>query len=169
MWLKLSDDFGDECARLDLSDSAFRTLVESLLWVMRRETGGLIDSIDIRRFAESPHVDGAVDELVSKGCWVETPNGHQVCLHMQHQVEPEVIARRREKDAERQRRHRAKAAGSPSKKSDAMRDTSNNEMRDPGLVWSGRVRTGQSQLGEAKERMIDDGCRKCGPGTCSCW
>ena len=51
MWLKLSDDFGDDCARLKLSDAAFRTLVESLLWAMRRENGGSIDNIDIRRFA----------------------------------------------------------------------------------------------------------------------
>ncbi len=53
MWLKLSDDFGVDCARVGLSDAAFRTHTEALLWIMSRENGPMIDS---RICAASPRL-----------------------------------------------------------------------------------------------------------------
>jgi hypothetical protein len=145
-WTKLSDDFGDQCA--DLSDAAFRTHVEGLLWAMRRENGGVLTARDVRRFGESQDAQTAVSELVARGFWDATgDNGYLVRHGMGVQIEPDVIAARRRADAERQARKRHKAAGltatedgaSPSKSlSESRRDTPTDDPRDPGLVWTGR-------------------------------
>lgn len=87
-WTKLSDDFGDSCA--GLSDAAFRSHVEALIWTMRREGGGYIASRDVKRFAESPHAEMAVAELVACGWW--SIEGRQL-------------------NADRQKKHRLKKAG----------------------------------------------------------
>lgn len=108
-WLKLSDDFGDQCA--DLSSDAFRTHVEGLLWTMRRETGGRLSVRDVSRFSEVDDPDAAVRELLAAGFWREAAGGYEVVHHIEHQPEPDVIARRRQATAERVRRHRRKRAG----------------------------------------------------------
>lgn len=110
-WLKLSDDFADECARFELSDAAFRTHVEGLQWAMRRETGGRLTERDVRRFAEVDDPHGAVEELVAAGFWEPFAGGYRVVHHMEHQPEPDLIDRRRKLAAERVRRHRRKKAG----------------------------------------------------------
>lgn len=118
MWTKLSDDFGDQCA--DLSDAAFRTHTEGLLWTMRRVSGGVITRREVNRLAETEDPDAAVQELLKQGFWSEENEGYRIEHHMKLQLEKEVIERRREKDAERQRRHRRKKlgmAGNAAKKS----------------------------------------------------
>ena len=108
-WTKLSDDYSDECR--DLSDAAFRTHTEALIWTMRRETGGYIEARDVRRFAESPHAEIAVDELIAVGWWTVERQGYQIRHHMEHQPEPDLIAKRRADTAERVKKHRRKKAG----------------------------------------------------------
>jgi hypothetical protein len=108
-WTKLSDDFSDECH--SLSDAAFRSHIEGLIWTMRRETDGYITPHDVKRFAESPHAQMAVDELVACGWWEIDGQGYRIRHHMEHQPEPDLIARRREQTAERQKRFRRKKAG----------------------------------------------------------
>ncbi len=110
-WLKISDDFGDDCARGGLSDSAFRTHVEGLIWTMRRETGGQLSERDVARFAESTQAPAAVRELCDTGFWQRTPDGYQLRHAMEHQPDPEVLSARREATARRVTRHRRKAAG----------------------------------------------------------
>lgn len=114
-WTKLSDDFADMCA--GLSDAAFRTHVEGLIWTMKRETGGYLSPRDIRRMAESPHADMAVTELINVGWWTVDGQGYRIQHHMEHQPEPDLIAKRRELTAERVRRHRRKKAGLESESS----------------------------------------------------
>jgi hypothetical protein len=137
--LKKSDDFADDCARAGLSDAAYRTHDEGLLWVMRRETGGWLDRLDLRRFAETRDPDAAVAELVAAGFWQPSGDGWLVIHGMEHQPELEVLAARRKAAAERQRRKRAKAAGLDVSRRDYPRD----DPRDPGRVGSGR--DGESQ------------------------
>lgn len=110
-WLKLSDDYSDDCARVELSDAAYRTHTEALNWVMRRETGGRLTHRDVRRFAESENAETAIKELLDAGFWEVTAYGYRVVHHMEHQPEPDLIERRRELTAERVRRHRRKKAG----------------------------------------------------------
>jgi hypothetical protein len=110
-WAKLSDDFGDECARAGLSDAAFRLHVEGLVWTMRRETGGYIDQRDISRFAETANPALALAELLAVGFWLKDGTGYRLVRHMEHQPEPDLIAARRKKTTERVRRHRRRQAG----------------------------------------------------------
>lgn len=142
-WLKLSDDFADDLARIGLSDAAFRAHVEGLLWSMRRETGGELDRIAVRRCIEVADPDAAIQELVDAGLWARLPGGgFQVVHGMDVQVEPDVMAKRREANAERQRRKRRKAVGIPDpdeplSRRDDLRDDQRDNTRDAGLVWSG--------------------------------
>ena len=137
-WLKLSDDFGDECARASLTDAAFRTHVEALLWTMRRETEGRLSRRDVTRFGESDATSDAVRELLAAGFWVvdEDTNGYRVVHHMEHQPESAVLQVRRRMAAERQRRHRRRAAGLSRR--DETRDVQRDATRDPGRVGTGR-------------------------------
>jgi len=71
-WLKLSDDFHDQCAAL--SDAAYRTHVEALGWVMRRETGGSLSRRDVLRCIETEDPDAAIEELLAGGFWKRVPS-----------------------------------------------------------------------------------------------
>lgn len=112
-WLKTSDDFPDDLARIKLSDAAYRTHHEGLSWTMRRETGGAIDGLDLKRFAETMTRDPeeAVAELVSHGLWKVTRDGWQIIHAMDDQPEPELLAKRRVLVKERVRKHRLSKAG----------------------------------------------------------
>ena len=110
-WTKLSDDFGDDCVRAGLSDAAFRTHVEGLIWAMRRETGGFLDDLDIRRAIETENPAAAIAELLAVGFWERDRRGYRIGHHIDHQVEPDVIAHRRKLATERKRRQRRKQAG----------------------------------------------------------
>ena len=127
-WTKLSDDFSDSCR--DLSDAAFRTHVEGLIWAMRRETGGYVDVRDVKRFAESPHADMAVSELVAVGWWSLEGQGYRINHHMEHQPEPDLLAQRRGLTAERVRKHRRKKAGLDSGNAVTERVTRDGTGRD---------------------------------------
>jgi hypothetical protein len=138
VWLKTSDDFPDDCARVRLSDAAYRTHHEGLSWTMRRETGGWIDRLDLRRFAETTDPAAAVQELCAVGFWRAVDDGWQIMHAMDDQPEPEVLAQRRAATKERVRRHRMKKAGlNPD--GNAVTDTvTERDTRD----GSGRVGTG---------------------------
>jgi hypothetical protein len=110
-WLKVSDDFGDDCARAGLSDAAFRTHIEGLVWAMRRETGGYLDDLDIRRAIETENAAASIAELLAVGFWVRERRGYRIAHTMDHQVEPDVIARRRKLATDRKRRQRRRSAG----------------------------------------------------------
>lgn len=108
-WTKLSDDFADQC--VDLTDASFRTHVEALIWTMRRETGGFITPRELKRLAESPHYEMAVTELLATGWWSIDGQGYRINHHMEHQPEPDLIAKRRADTAQRVKKHRRKKAG----------------------------------------------------------
>lgn len=110
-WLKLGDEHADQCARVGLSDAAFRTHVESLLWTMRRETGGFLDIRDVRRAVETAEPMVAIAELLAAGFWQQDEGGWQIVQGMKWQPEPVVIARRREDSNLRQKRRRLHDVG----------------------------------------------------------
>lgn len=110
-WTKLGDEFADECARAGLSDAAFRTHVEALVWTMRRETGGFLDHRDIRKAIETTNAASAIAELLAVNFWEKVDYGYQVHHHMWCQVEPEVIGKRRDAERLRQQRKRKHANG----------------------------------------------------------
>lgn len=136
-WLKTSDDFPDQCA--DLSDAAYRTHHEALSWAMRRENGGRIPYREVKRLAESDDAQRAVMELVNLGFWEDDGGAYVVKHHMEHQPEPELIAKRRELSAERKRKSRLKQAGiGQVSQRDRTRDKVRDETRDAGRVGTGR-------------------------------
>ena len=164
-WTKLTDDYGDQHAQL--SDAAFRTHTEGLLWVMRRERGARFPKRELRRFAETPQPEDAAAELVVANLWADHGTEYEVVAQYGDQVEPEVIARRRENDAARQRKARLKKAGidpvtgeiaspAPSSQRESRRDTERDEHsdnpRDSGLVWTGLDGTGK----DATKGDLDD-------------
>jgi hypothetical protein len=138
-WTKLSDDFADDCARAGLSDAAVRTHVDGLVWTMRRQTGGRLDSLDVRRGLETADPQAAIAELLAAGFWVRDGEGYLIRHHMEHQPEPDVIRKRREKTAERVRRHRRRQAGMDSGMSECNAVTERVTR-----VGTGRVGTGDN-------------------------
>lgn len=155
MWLKLSDDFDDDCQ--DLSDAAFRLHVQGLLFVMRRERHPVLSERDVRKFSDVDNTEAAVKELLDYGFWAREPDGRLRVRHqMDHQIEPEVIKARKAANAERQKKHRLKKAGvlPPDKPQGeegvtryATRDVTAESTRDPGLVGAGLGGPGRSQQG----------------------
>jgi hypothetical protein len=105
---------------------------------MRRASGGRLTARDVRRFAETPDAEAAVEELVALGYWTQDGDGYTIRHHMEHQPEPDLIARRRGQEAERQRRKRRRDAGliegDPSR-----RDSLSDDTRYPGRDGSGRA------------------------------
>lgn len=107
MWLKLGDEFPVQSR--SLSNGAFRTHVEGLSWVMLKETGGVVDKVAIKRFAESPTYETDIGELLAAGFWSDEGDHYRIRRHMEWQIEPEVLEQRRSDTAARQRRYREKA------------------------------------------------------------
>lgn len=139
-WAKLGDEFGDQCAAVELSDAAFRTHVEALLWTMRRETGGRILRRDLKRFAETIEPTVAVVELLSVGFWRETPDGWQIVHAMPWQRTPEQIAHDRSTAAVRQRKRRKPVVEQPDDGREGHGVTSpvtHAVSHTEPLVWSG--------------------------------
>ena len=119
---------------------------------MRREGEPVLDRRDLRRALESPQAEGAVSELLAAGWWHRRDDGRVRVLHgMDHQPEPEVIARRREAATERQRRKRLKAVGidpdtgEVASRRDTTRDRWQDATRDPGRDGTGRVGAGRGK------------------------
>lgn len=148
-WAKLSDSFGDEVAAL--SDAAFRTHVEGLLWTMRRETDGHLAERDVRRFAETADPAGAVQELIEHGLWRSEQGGYVVLHHMEHQPERRVIEARRAAAADRQTRRRRKDAGltMPVSQRESRGESRRDITRDPGRDGPGQDRALRREAPEA--------------------
>jgi len=148
MWLKLSDDFDDDLQ--GLSSDAFRVHIQGLLYVMRREKSPVITRREVRRFADVDEPEKAIRELLDAGFWVPVAEGNlRIKHHMEHQIEPEVIAARKALNAERQKRHRLKKAGISSSEDPPEGETvTRYETRDPGRDGSGQVGSGRAQRGE---------------------
>jgi hypothetical protein len=160
-WTKLGDDFPERCARAGLSDSAVRTHVDGLCWTMRRETGGLLDELDLRRALESRSAPAAIRELVAVGWWEDRAEGAiQIIADMDDQPEPDVIQARRKLAAERQRKKRrkdAKLEDEESTETKTSRSSSRRDnTRDPGRVGTGRGKTPTTSKSESRSNLSTD-------------
>jgi hypothetical protein len=169
-WTRNGDEFAEECARARLSDAAYRTHSEGLIYVMKRELdGAAIDDIAIRYHLNSPDRESAIKELVAAGFWTDEGDGtYRVVHHVDVQEELEVIRARRVTSRERSRRYRRKAAGlSSNADGDASRnadgDASRNACR-PGLVRSGQDRTGLED-----QSVLPREAPRADPGQVAAW
>lgn len=152
-WLKKSDDFAVDC--VDLSDAAYRTHDEALLYVMQHETGGRFRKRALYWFAGTADPESAAAELVAAGFWKDHGSEFEVVHHIEHQPEPDVLASRRARNAARVRKHRRKKAGLDSEPDvTALRNASVTRYRGSVTpVGSGRGGTGATTE-EKKNREI---------------
>lgn len=67
----LGDEFSDDADMAQLSDAAFRTHAEALIWSSSRLLDLQVPKRDLSRFAFSEHRDQAVAELCGAGWWVD--------------------------------------------------------------------------------------------------
>ena len=112
MWTKLGDELAD--AAWNLSDAAFRTHLEALMWSNRLGLDLMIPKRHFRRFTFSPGAEQAGDELVMSGWWKDAGDFWDIGQRFPDwQIESEVVESRRAQAALRQRRHRLHKAGQP--------------------------------------------------------
>lgn len=109
-WTKLGDEYSDEAR--DLTDAEYRTHTDALIWSNRRGLDLMIPKRDLRKFAESPDAETAVEGLVAKDWWADEGNQWNVGLRFaEWQLERVVIVQRKEANALRVRRSRLHKAG----------------------------------------------------------
>lgn len=150
-WTKLGDEFPDEAAVL--SDQAFRLHVEALCWANRREVDLLVPKRDLRRFYNGDLDDAElyVNELLGRGWWIEQGAAWYLAKFAEWQIEKAQLDKRRERNADAQRRRRKHAGGDHSLCShslslgdspdDSRADSPTDQASDPGRDGSGRVRS----------------------------
>ena len=119
-WCKLGDEFPDDLAEVELSDTAFRLHVEGLCWTMKRESGGLIRAHELRRLTAIENPETGLKELLDVEYWetIDQPRGWLIRHHMNHQRTPEQIAKDRDDAKVRKARSRAAA-----KRKESRRDS----------------------------------------------
>jgi hypothetical protein len=155
-WTKLGDEHGDEAWQL--SDAAWRTHVEALLWSARLGLDLQVPKRHLPRFAFSERAADGAAELCATGWWADDGDTWDIGLHRpEWQLESVVIEHRRQGDAVRQRRSRLHKAGQhdlclPAHCPEAVtRDGMRDATRDPGRVGSGRYGTGNPHQQEREE------------------
>lgn len=140
-WLKIGDEFSDEC--WTLSDAAFRLHVQGLSWSMQKLNDQRFPRDDIRRFANRPE---ALEELVERGYWRLEGDEVVIVHHAGYQRSAaEVIAAQ-----ERGRVNGAKSNGRPKKTKVGL--PAANPDRNP----QGQDRTGQALEGEPMLSVVRD-------------
>lgn len=150
-WTKLGDEFGDES--WGLSDAAWRTHVEALMWSNRLGLDLMIPRRHLNRFAFTADPAAAAAELCATGWWKEDGDYWDISLRFPDwQLEHAVVEQRREAAALRQRRHRLHEAGDHSlclpkhcSHARVTRDAMRDNTGDPGRDGTGRDGTGQQQ------------------------
>jgi hypothetical protein len=107
-WTKLGDEFPDETR--DLSDRAFRTHVEALVWSNRHSLDLVIPKADMRYFAKTRYRQRAAEELVAAGWWEDLGKAWFIGnVHPEWQPTRERIEAQREAATQRSRRFRDKS------------------------------------------------------------
>lgn len=153
-WTKLGDEFGDSA--WELSDAAFRTHVDALLWSNRLLLDLVIPKRQLRRFAFSEQAAEATAELVRTGWWKDTGDYWDISPRFpEWQKDRGQIESRRAYLAEAQRRSRAHRRGDHSRclaTCKARRDSTDESTVDPGRDGSGRVKP----RSEERTEQVDD-------------
>jgi hypothetical protein len=149
-WTKLGDEFAAEAA--PLSDMAFRTHVEALMWSNHRLLDLVIPKRDLYRFAETAEPDKAAAELVDKEWWEDRGPVWWIGCRFPHWQRDRVqIDAQRKGWAERQRRSRRHKLGDHSL---CLNDcpSRRDSRRDP-------VSVSESVSGDEEGRTTDRGAQ----------
>jgi hypothetical protein len=109
-WTKLGDEFADET--IDLSDAAYRTHVDSLIWSNRKLADLIIPKKLLPRITAVDDPFAAAEELVATGWWQDCGQTYYAgCRFADWQLTRSAVEHRRDQTAERVRRHRLHTAG----------------------------------------------------------
>jgi hypothetical protein len=170
-WTKLGDELRLEAR--DLSDAAFRTHIEALLWSGELHLDLRIPEGDLYRFAESGEAGKAAEELVSRGWWRARRDGWYIgCRHPEWQPTWKSVEATRAAWRDRSRRRRRRSKESNKETTDPYpypypdtRSDSRSESRSESLRESRSDETGPDlrfqefwavvwrQVGEEKARV----------------
>lgn len=116
MWTKLDDRFWQHPTVQALSDSAYRMLVQGLVWCGANLTDGAIPGSFVAHLCpkkRSQTRDKALDELCKAGLFVATDDGYQIVNYLTYQPSRAVVLQRREKTRRRVEKHRATSTVTP--------------------------------------------------------
>jgi hypothetical protein len=165
-WVKLGDEFIDQCANADLADAAFRTHVEAIGWLYRNEdTSCRVRQAIVLRFAGSLDWKSGIDGLVAAGFWKDYGDGWEI-VHHADVIRQSIAAQRikREQDRDRQRQRRARATAAARSAPGVTRDVAATQTdRQAGSKETDH----QPTVGG---RCIAVGCKKRARHACStCW
>jgi hypothetical protein len=123
-WPKFGSEFPDECAHHGLSDAAFRTHVEAIVYLYRVEEYEMrIPKHLVRRFAGSSEWATAAADLVKVGFWRDDGNAYVVVHHGDvFRQSLAVQQKSRETSKRTSARHRAKRKVSTGTSADVTAD-----------------------------------------------
>lgn len=161
---KLGTEFSDECADVDLSDSAFRTHTEAIQWLFNIERLDChIPKHLVRRFAGSHRYEDAIRELVAHGFWRDAGNFYLI-VHHDSVIRGGIVAqqKKRERDQKAQARARKKAQAKPDQASADVSADSDAEPSD--------YPDSQTYIQTAPTASAGKPCAWCGSAdpTCGC-
>jgi hypothetical protein len=107
-WAKFGSEFPDCLAGAGLSDAAFRTHTEAIMWVYHVEAWDLrIPKHMLRRIAASAESESAVKELAAAGYWADDGDAWQIRHHGNVVLASlSAQAAKRERDRKAQQKHR---------------------------------------------------------------
>lgn len=107
-WLKLDDRFAQNQKVRPLSDRAFRLHVVGLLHASAQLTDGKLTEFDVEdiRTVANRATTKHVEELETAGLWHRTKTGWTINDYLKYNPSAEKVEAERERNAERQRRHR---------------------------------------------------------------
>ena len=162
-WTKFGTEFRDECAEAALSDAAFRTHVEAIMYLFGIESMDMrIQRRLVRKWAGSDHYQAAVDELVARGFWIVDGDDWRV-VHHEDVFRQSLGYQLRERDRAKKAMGKKRAAGAeadqpaasvtPSVTPSVTQSVTRNEMRTQSV--SQTYRQSSTEEGEVQDERTD--------------
>jgi hypothetical protein len=111
-WAKFGTEFSDELLLAGISDAAFRTHTEAIMWIYHTEGASERVSLAIPKrllpkIATTPECELAAEELRDAGLWRKTDSAW-VVEHHADVVRQSIAAQRAKRDGDRERQRRSR-------------------------------------------------------------
>lgn len=152
-WTKFGAEFRDECAEAELSDAAFRTHVEAIMYLYGIEAMDMqIQRRLVRKWAGSDHYQAAIDELVRLRFWVAEGSGWKV-IHHEDVFRQSLAAQQKKRTTEKERQRNKRAVSSDT---NTGTNVGTNTDTNVGPTQSVRQTDRQSSYNEAPQSELDD-------------
>ena len=117
--VRLGTELPHECR--EISDAAFRLVIEAWCWSVSRQLDDIVPKRDIRRFAEtSSDLRDITGELVDAGMWLDLGDAYDIGHRFRWQWTRAQVDKHRTREREKKRRQR-----------DAKRTENSEELATP--------------------------------------